>query len=154
MALGHACAFPLEREKSSHLVNVAKEGRRIHKRILPKRGKARPAERSEAAIGVAARPSCSHSLVQHPLSLACLCRSVCCCGLMAFLTRSLPARLFCTLESIKALSLSLSAPASMIYYRLGREERERPTEREAFKNGLAKKNRALTRDPRTGKDCG
>ena len=43
MALGHACRG----KRSSHLVNVAEEA---GKRILPKRGKARPSE----AIGVAA----------------------------------------------------------------------------------------------------
>ena len=66
---------------------------------------------------------------------AALTRPVCCCGLMAFRALVRSPLFFCTLESIKgSLPLSHSLPASMIYYRLGRE-------REAFKNGSTKNSR-------------
>ena len=131
MALGHACeSFPLARwrgKRSSHLVNVAKKGRREGRRI----SEYCPSERGKASIGVAKQQRglpvhmrrCAGAALSLPLS-------ACCCGLMAFRgARSRPLFLFCTLESIKALSLSFCAGFDDLLQIGTRGERDRLSER-------------------------
>ena len=110
-------------KRSSHLVNVAKKGRREGRRI----SEYCPSERGKASIGVAKQQRglpvhmrrCAGAALSLPLS-------ACCCGLMAFRG---PLFLFCTLESIKALSLSFCAGFDDLLQIGTRGERDRLSER-------------------------
>ena len=132
-------------KRSSHLVNVAKEAAAniAHAR------KKRVRWSEEEARGVAARrtaflftcAAAAGAAALRPLSLPSLprpLRAACCCGLMAF--RLSPSPLFCTLESIKALSLQRSSGFDDLLQIGTREKGE--IEREAFKKRFGQEQRS------------